>query len=89
MIVNIKETLMDSDFSMCLAYLLNYETPEEPSVIITEAIDIKKKLVLTHTVAKEEKKQKEIDNMFDFNEKDEERRNAQAQKNLKKGVTQK
>jgi hypothetical protein len=34
MIVSIKEVLMESDFSMCLAYLLSYEQPENPSDLI-------------------------------------------------------
>ena len=34
MIVSIRDILLEGDFSMCLAYLLNYEQPEDPSVII-------------------------------------------------------
>ena len=34
MIVSIKEQLMESDFSMCLAYLLSYEVPEDRAMII-------------------------------------------------------
>jgi hypothetical protein len=35
MIISIREILLESDFSMCLAYLLNFEQPDDPSVIIT------------------------------------------------------
>ena len=41
MIISIREILLESDFSMCLAYLLNFEQPEDPSLIITQAIQIK------------------------------------------------
>jgi len=63
MIVSIKEILMESDFSMCLAYLLSYEPPEDTSSLVIEAIDIKKRLCLNE-VGKEE--EKEVDSMFDF-----------------------
>lgn len=35
MIISIRDLLLESDFSMCLAYLLNYEQPDDPSMIIT------------------------------------------------------
>jgi len=41
MIVSIKKELMKSDFSICLALLLSFEQPEEPSSLITQAIGIK------------------------------------------------
>lgn len=44
MIVNVRETLLDSDFSMCLATLLSYEPPEDISKLITKSIEIKKKI---------------------------------------------
>ena len=39
--MSIRDLLLESDFSMCLAYLLNYEQPEDLSLIITKAIQIK------------------------------------------------
>jgi len=42
MIVSIRDRLLESDFSMCLAYLLSYEEPEEPSALIIKAIEIKR-----------------------------------------------
>ena len=63
MIVSIKEILMESDFSMCLAYLLSYEPPEDTASLIIEAIDIKKRLCKTQETSKEEDKE---DSMFDF-----------------------
>lgn len=44
MIINVRETLLDSDFSMCLATLLSYEPPEDTSKLITKSIEIKKKM---------------------------------------------
>ena len=41
--VHIREGLLQSDFSMCLALLLKYEAPEDVSQLITRAIAIKKK----------------------------------------------
>ena len=40
--MSIRDLLLESDFSMCLAYLLNYEPPEDLSLIITKGIKIKK-----------------------------------------------
>ena len=34
---------MQSEFSMCLAYLLNFENPDDPSDLITNAINLKKR----------------------------------------------
>lgn len=34
MIINIKSTLLESDFSMCLAYLLKYPEQPNPEIII-------------------------------------------------------
>lgn len=45
MIVSIRELLLESDFSMCLAYLLNYEPPEDLSLIITKGIQIKRDIL--------------------------------------------
>ena len=45
MIVSIRELLLESDFSMCLAYLLNYEPPEDLSLIITKGIQIKREIL--------------------------------------------
>ena len=44
MIVNVRETLLDSDFSMCLATLLSYEPPEDSSKLITKSIEIKRRI---------------------------------------------
>ena len=44
MILEIKDLLLESDFSMCLAHLLNYEQPADPSNLVTRAVEIKKKL---------------------------------------------
>ena len=44
MIVNIKSTLLESDFSMCLANLLKYPEPESPESIIKIAMKIKEKI---------------------------------------------
>ena len=45
MIVSIRDLLLESDFSMCLAYLLNYEPPEDLSLIITKGIQIKRDIL--------------------------------------------
>ena len=37
MIVKIKTDLLDSDFSMCMAYLLNYPEKEDPVGVIKQA----------------------------------------------------
>jgi hypothetical protein len=44
MILSIRDQLLESDFSMCLAYLLNYEQPEDPSAIISIGIAIRKEI---------------------------------------------
>jgi len=44
LIANIREDLLQSDFSMCLALLLKYEAPEDVSQLIARAIAIKKKV---------------------------------------------
>lgn len=44
LITHIRESLLQSDFSMCLALLLKYEAPEDVSQLITRAIAIKKKV---------------------------------------------
>mmetsp|Transcript_6953 Transcript_6953/g.11697 ORF Transcript_6953/g.11697 Transcript_6953/m.11697 type:complete len:102 (+) Transcript_6953:132-437(+) len=73
MILNVKDKLMESDFSMCLAYLLSYEQPEDPSVLVTRAIEVKKKLlqnsfVLVECDDEEEKRgaEDDLDDFFDF-----------------------
>ena len=58
MIISIRETLLESDFSMCLAYLLNFEQPDDPSIIITQAIKIKNEIL--------EIQQKEEEEILDF-----------------------
>jgi hypothetical protein len=45
MIISIRDILLESDFSMCLAYLLNFEQPDDPSIIITKAIEIKNEIL--------------------------------------------
>ena len=44
MILNKKQLLMESDFSMCLAYLLNFEYSSDPSELIEHAMKIKIKI---------------------------------------------
>ena len=44
MIVLIKEDLLESDFSMCMANLLNYPKPSNTDAIIAQASEIKQKL---------------------------------------------
>ena len=44
MIVTIKEDLLESDFSMCMAYLLNYPKPNSLQTILIQAENIKKRL---------------------------------------------
>ena len=87
MIVSIRDLLLESDFSMCLAYLLRYEQPEEPSTLVVKAIEIKRFCVKTKARKKcEEGKiqhSDQVDDMFDFEileaaagDQDWERRNA-------------
>ena len=82
MIVSIRELLLESDFSLCLAYLLRYEQPEEPSSLIQKAIEIKRFCVKT-TQRKKSLEEEKVDELFDFEilqaaggENDWERRNA-------------
>jgi hypothetical protein len=44
MILSIKNDLLESDFSMCLAHLLNYPEPKVPEVLLKYALKIKEKL---------------------------------------------
>lgn len=44
MIINIKEDLLDSDFSMCMANLLNYPQQSDPVKLLKQASSIKIKL---------------------------------------------
>jgi hypothetical protein len=44
MIVKIKKDLLESDFSMCMAYLLNYQEVADPNSLLFEASAIKRKL---------------------------------------------
>jgi hypothetical protein len=44
MIVSIKSELIESDFSMCLANLLNYPEPQVPEDLLKYACKIKEKL---------------------------------------------
>jgi TBC1 domain family protein 5 len=44
MIMNIKTELLESDFSMCFALLLNYPEPNVPEVLLRNAIKIKNKM---------------------------------------------
>lgn len=46
MIVSVRPELMESDFSMCLAHLLSFKTPDDPGLLIIQAIDIKKRFLL-------------------------------------------
>ena len=70
MIISIRDLLLESDFSMCLASLLSYEEPEEPSSLITKAIEIKRYIgrnnVRKHGRIEEEEKEAGVDDMFDF-----------------------
>lgn len=44
MIINIKNQLLESDFSMCLALLLNYPEQPIPETLLKYATKIKEKL---------------------------------------------
>lgn len=44
MIINIKGQLIESDFSMCLAHLLNYPEQPIPESLLKYALKIKEKL---------------------------------------------
>lgn len=44
MILNIKGELIESDFSMCLANLLNYPEPSNPEDLLNLAAKIKDKI---------------------------------------------
>lgn len=44
MIVNIKNLLLESDFSMCMAYLLNYPEQSVPESLMRYSLKIKEKL---------------------------------------------
>jgi len=44
MIINIKNDLLESDFSMCLAHLLSYEDPKVPETLLRYALKIRDKL---------------------------------------------
>ena len=69
MIVSIRDRLLESDFSMCLAHLLSYEEPEEPSALIIKAIEIKRAVFrnqLKKQNGAEEEKEAGADDMFDF-----------------------
>jgi len=56
LIVNIRDTLMESDFSMCLASLLSYTPPDDTGVVITLAVDLKKRVsaVAWHHIGEDE-----------------------------------
>ena len=82
MIVNIKDLLMESDFSMCLAYLLSYQEPDDPDSIITTAVEIKKTL-LGDNFGFEELKKEELEDMFDFEIDEKEEKLGQRRSALK------
>lgn len=44
MIINIKNQLLESDFSMCFALLLNYPEQSVPENLLKYALKIKEKL---------------------------------------------
>jgi len=44
MILNIKVDLLDSDFSMCMALMLNYPEPKVPETLLRYALKIKEKI---------------------------------------------
>jgi hypothetical protein len=44
MILTIKSELLESDFSMCLANLLNYPEPRVPEALLKYAVKIKEKI---------------------------------------------
>ena len=44
MIVYIKSDLLESDFSMCMAYMLSYKGPSDPVTLVKEAARIRQKL---------------------------------------------
>jgi hypothetical protein len=45
MIISQRELLLESDFSMCLAYLLNFEEPADPCLLMSDTIRIKKRIM--------------------------------------------
>ena len=55
---------------MCLAYLLNYEEPEDPSLIVQNSIAIKRRILgggMNFDGEEEEEEEKaEEDDFFDF-----------------------
>lgn len=61
MIVTIKNELLESDFSMCLANMLSYQTPEDPGLLIIQAIDIKKRFFTNQFVLEELKQDSDGD----------------------------
>ncbi len=50
MIIKIKKDLLDSDFSMCMAYLLNYPNQTEGDALLILASEIKKKMKEPQTI---------------------------------------
>ena len=45
MIINIKAVLMESDYSMCLAYLLNYPETADTDNLLRYSLKIKEKIL--------------------------------------------
>jgi len=67
LITSIRETLLESDFSMCLASLLHYEEPEDPGTVIVNAIKTKRELFKGSKFDYyNEDREKEVDDLFDF-----------------------
>lgn len=86
MIVHIRKELLESDFSMCLALMLSYEEPDDPSELISQTISIKKKLGLGAEPQLEERKADNPDDLFDFEliDQADQRRNAQKESSLER-----
>jgi hypothetical protein len=78
MILSQKEELMQNDFSMCLALLLSFETPEQPSILIVKATEIKKRILSKQALLEEYKTDRSSKSNFNFDQLDKDlRRNAQ------------
>ena len=86
MIVQIRKELLESDFSMCLALMLSYEEPDDPSELISQAIAIKKKMRIGSETQVEESKGDNPDDLFDFEmvETADQRRNAKKESSLER-----
>jgi hypothetical protein len=78
---------LESDFSSALGLLLSYECPDDPSVLVQRAIEIKKKLLVNSFVyldSGEEDMQTALDDFFDFENIEEAKRESTPKQALYK-----